>query len=367
MKLIKSFIIAFSSLFSVLFPLLCTAQELKVRSMEIQPNDISAHTNPRTDLNGDLCALLKIYVKDKITEVQGNYMGEFVDKGMEKWVYVSDHTKEIGLSFQNHFPIKINFKDFNYTTVSEGMTYIIKLVEENEESPQPTEDTSSINRNNQSSDYYHVTSFTVGSKSVKIPSLTEFKPLLEKMDLGGSRVKSITFMGLTPSIGMGSMADAFGRFTKARTYADASEYGETLSEYEFDSKQKITSLYQDAMIGSEFDYNQAGLPSVITYGEGGYRGSPSYTIRYDITWNGSQASSINSTVLEFESEYIDDYNEAELGPDNLDFASDMAWDNIKRLLAASNSTIKVNGQECKITGTDADGEPITYWCKVDLY
>ncbi|MDE7412625.1 MAG: sel1 repeat family protein, partial [Muribaculaceae bacterium] len=134
MKQFPSLIFLLGFLFSLLFPILGSAQEFKVKSMVIMPDDLTARTNPRTDLDGDLCALLKIYVKDKITEVQGNAVGEVVDKGIEKWVYVSDHTKSIVLNFYDHFPLKITFDDHKYRTVSEGMTYVIKLVEENDNS-----------------------------------------------------------------------------------------------------------------------------------------------------------------------------------------------------------------------------------------
>ncbi|MDE7414081.1 MAG: sel1 repeat family protein [Muribaculaceae bacterium] len=124
-------ILLFLALSSLLSSSICSGQRLKVATFEIQPKDLSARTDPRADNSGQLCALLKIYVMDKITEVQGNVMGDIVDKGVEKWVYVSDHTKQIKLNFEKHFPLMITFSDYDYPTVSEQMVYVIELEDAN--------------------------------------------------------------------------------------------------------------------------------------------------------------------------------------------------------------------------------------------
>lgn len=157
MKRLFLFIFAVSSL---LFSQLCIAQRLKVTTFEIQPKDLSARTNPRADNSGQLCALLKIYVMDKITEAQGNVMGEIIDKGVEKWIYVSDHTKQIKLNFENHFPLMLTFSDYDYPVVSEQMVYVVEL-----------EDGAGAPSN------------MVGQSQDNIIVQTETKPLAEKTDI----------------------------------------------------------------------------------------------------------------------------------------------------------------------------------------
>ncbi|MDE7414156.1 MAG: SEL1-like repeat protein [Muribaculaceae bacterium] len=106
-----------------------SAQDFKVAKFDHNRTDLSARTNPRVDGSGQLCALLKVLVMDDIVEVQGNVMGDIISKGVEKWIYVSDHTKQIRLLFKNHFPLMLTFADYGYPVVTEQMTYEVKIVD----------------------------------------------------------------------------------------------------------------------------------------------------------------------------------------------------------------------------------------------
>lgn len=105
-------------------------QEYKVASMSIDQMDLTARTNKRIDNNGTACAVLKIFVPDKITKVEGNIIGPIESDGIQKLVYVTAGSKQINLLFENHYPLRIVFDDYNIPTVSERMVYVIKLVEE---------------------------------------------------------------------------------------------------------------------------------------------------------------------------------------------------------------------------------------------
>ncbi len=107
-----------------------TAQEYKVESFEIIPNDLTARTDSRVDGNGRKCGVIKIYVKDVITEAAGPTVGDIIDKGFEKRVYVSHDAKQIELYFKEHIPLRVTFDDYNLTTLSGNMTYILKLKED---------------------------------------------------------------------------------------------------------------------------------------------------------------------------------------------------------------------------------------------
>ena len=104
-------------------------QDYSVASFDIVPTDLTARTNSRADANGRPCAVIKVYVKDAITATGGPVIGEIVDRGMEKWVYVSHDAKKIELLFKEHMPLYITFNDFNYPTVTGQMTYVMKLKE----------------------------------------------------------------------------------------------------------------------------------------------------------------------------------------------------------------------------------------------
>ena len=105
------------------------AQEYKVKSFEIAPKDLSARTEGRVDGNGRKCAVIKVYVKDAITDTDGPVIGEIRDRGMEKWIYVSHDAKQVGLLFKEHMPLQVIFADYDYPTVTGQMTYILKLTE----------------------------------------------------------------------------------------------------------------------------------------------------------------------------------------------------------------------------------------------
>lgn len=105
------------------------AQEFKVESFEIAPKDLSARTEGRVDGNGRKCAVIKVFVKDAITDTDGPVVGEIRDRGMEKWVYVSHDAKQVGLLFKEHMPLLVIFADYDFPTVTGQMTYILKLTE----------------------------------------------------------------------------------------------------------------------------------------------------------------------------------------------------------------------------------------------
>lgn len=105
------------------------AQDFTVESFDIVPTDLTARTNARVDNNGRKCGIIKVYVKDSITATDGPVIGDVIDRGMEKWVYVAHDAKQIELLFREHMPLRITFDDYNFTTLSGNMTYIMKLKE----------------------------------------------------------------------------------------------------------------------------------------------------------------------------------------------------------------------------------------------
>ncbi len=114
----------------LILPFLGMGQVYTVESFENIPSDLSARTHSRIDNNGRKCGLIKVYVKDEITSTGGSVIGDVIDRGLEKWVYVSHDAKKIQLLFKEHMPLYITFDDFNYPTITGQMTYIINLKEE---------------------------------------------------------------------------------------------------------------------------------------------------------------------------------------------------------------------------------------------
>lgn len=109
-------------------------QDYSVASFDIVPTDLTARTNSRPDANGRPCAVIKVYVKDTITATSGSVVGDVIDRGMEKWVYVAHDAKKIELLFKEHMPLFITFNDYNYPSLTGQMTYVMKLKEEESKS-----------------------------------------------------------------------------------------------------------------------------------------------------------------------------------------------------------------------------------------
>lgn len=114
-------------LFVLVLPFCLSAQEYKVASFEVKPNDMTARTNSRVDGNGRKCAVIKVYADDNIAAVRGAAIGEVAGAGMEKLVYIAHDAKAIELVFDHHLPLKIVFDDYGYPTITGQMTYECKL------------------------------------------------------------------------------------------------------------------------------------------------------------------------------------------------------------------------------------------------
>lgn len=104
------------------------SQELSVKSFGLASKDLSASLYPRKDSNGNVCALIKIYVNDDISRVEGNVIGSIDSHGTEKWVYLSSGSKMMKVIPANHIPIFVTFSDFNYKAVESKHTYELILV-----------------------------------------------------------------------------------------------------------------------------------------------------------------------------------------------------------------------------------------------
>lgn len=85
--------------------LLCAygwAQQANVVSFT-ETIDIIAGDDQRRDLNRQLCALVKVQVVDDIIDVEGNVVGDIVNRGVEKWVYMAKGSRNMKIHLKNRF------------------------------------------------------------------------------------------------------------------------------------------------------------------------------------------------------------------------------------------------------------------------
>ena len=126
------------TVFLLMIPLWSGAQELEVKSFVFSPTDIIPANEQRKDLNGTYCALVKIQIVDDIDRVEGNIIGDIVNRGVEKWVYMTDGTKEFRLYPKSHLPLSISCNAYGIDGLESKRVYILRLTgsddEKNEES-----------------------------------------------------------------------------------------------------------------------------------------------------------------------------------------------------------------------------------------
>lgn len=104
-----------------------SAQTFSIDKCDVCSFDLSASTNPVKDLNGDECALLKVWAFDDIVEVQGNTVGPVSKKGSEYWIYFTPGTKNMALMFAHHLPVTISFGNYDFKKLESKKTYIMVL------------------------------------------------------------------------------------------------------------------------------------------------------------------------------------------------------------------------------------------------
>lgn len=104
-----------------------SAQQFEVNSFQKSISDLTAIVNPRIDLNGNACGLIKVQVPIQGLTFEGNVVGDVDFKGGEYWVYVCDNSKRIVLKHNNASPTTIEFGEFGISTIEAKNTYILKV------------------------------------------------------------------------------------------------------------------------------------------------------------------------------------------------------------------------------------------------
>jgi hypothetical protein len=90
-----------------------------------ETTDFIPAADQRRDFNKQLCALVKIQVVDEITDVEGNVMGDIVNKGVEKWVYMAKDSRNMKIHLKNNLPVKVMFRDYDIDGLKSNRIYEI--------------------------------------------------------------------------------------------------------------------------------------------------------------------------------------------------------------------------------------------------
>lgn len=104
------------------------AQELTVKSMEVAPMDLSASTQPRNDLNGNPCALVKVQLATAGASFEGNVIGDVAYSQGEYWVYMSAGSYMLNIKHSSFVPLFVSFRDYDIKRVEGKTTYVLTLL-----------------------------------------------------------------------------------------------------------------------------------------------------------------------------------------------------------------------------------------------
>ena len=111
------------------FALLNTAvaQKLSVESFVLVPTDITAQTEGRKDLNGDVCALVKISFVGDVADVEGNVIKPLVKRNNETWAFMTQESRQMKVVTKDYLPLMVTFGDYGIEKLQGNRTYVLTL------------------------------------------------------------------------------------------------------------------------------------------------------------------------------------------------------------------------------------------------
>lgn len=111
-----------------LLPFIERAQQLKAESFEAIPLDLTGRTQPRKDLNGKDCALVKVSLPIQGCRFQGNVVGEPIYNVSEYWVYLTHGTKNMEILCPAREPLMVEFNELGTDSgLISNTTYRLRL------------------------------------------------------------------------------------------------------------------------------------------------------------------------------------------------------------------------------------------------
>ena len=103
------------------------AQKLNVESFVAKTNDITARTQPRQDINGNDCALIKVQLAASGAEFGGNVVGNVSYNKSEYLVYMSEGSKRLSVKLEGYLPLEASFEDYGIKALEGKTTYVMTI------------------------------------------------------------------------------------------------------------------------------------------------------------------------------------------------------------------------------------------------
>lgn len=105
--------------------LIVHAQKLNVESFVAKTNDITARTQPRQDINGNDCALVKVQLAAPNAVYEGNVIGDVAYNTSEYLVYMAQGSKKMTVKLEGYLPLEIVFQDYDVKSLEPKTVYLL--------------------------------------------------------------------------------------------------------------------------------------------------------------------------------------------------------------------------------------------------
>ena len=115
------------------------AQKMVVESFEYLPKDLVARTEPRKDLNGKFCAVIRVGIVLKGVEFDGNTIGSLKYKTNEYLVYITNGSRQLTIRHESFLPLNVNFADYGIERVESGNVYRLTVLTGSTSAPQQSQ------------------------------------------------------------------------------------------------------------------------------------------------------------------------------------------------------------------------------------
>ena len=228
------------------------AQKLSVESFVLAPTDITAQTEGRKDLNGDACALVKIFVVGDVADVEGNVVKPLVKKNSQTWAFMTQGSKQMQVIAQNALPLMVTFADYGIGKLESNRTYILTLNQVNV----------SISA--------HSTSNVMPSKSTISPQATSSSPAIPSGSVISIPVKDgIGIEMVKVEAGSFDMGAAIPKENKFKSYL----FGNKFEHKRFNDKDAVhrVTLTNNYYLG-EYEVTQALWQAVMGNNPSNFKG-----------------------------------------------------------------------------------------------
>lgn len=103
------------------------AQKMNVESFIVKTSDITARTQPRQDINGNDCALIKVQLAASGAEFVGNVVGNVSYNKSEYLVYMSKGSKRLSVKLEGYLPLEASFEDYGIKALEGKTTYVMTI------------------------------------------------------------------------------------------------------------------------------------------------------------------------------------------------------------------------------------------------